>query len=140
MLAEQAFRHGADFAEGWNFGPGGDSEQDVEALLTRFIEAWGQGARWTPDRCAHKHEANLLRLDTTKAREKLGWRPLLDFNEMVDWTARWYRAHARGADMRALTYDQIDAYLGQRVRLTSPFTAPALRGDEDRQDAAQRIA
>jgi CDP-glucose 4,6-dehydratase len=140
MLAEQAFRHGADFAEGWNFGPGGDSEQDVEALLTRFIEAWGQGARWTPDRCAHKHEANLLRLDTTKAREKLGWRPLLDFNEMVDWTARWYRAHARGADMRALTYDQIDAYLGQRVRLTSPFTAPALRGDQDRQDAAQRIA
>ena len=116
MLAEQAFRHGPDFADSWNFGPGADSERDVEALLTKFIAAWDQGessgARWTPDRAAHKHEANLLRLDTTKAREKLGWRPRLGFDEMVDWTARWYRAHARGADMRALTFEQIDAFLG----------------------------
>ena len=116
MLAEQAFRHGPDFADSWNFGPGADSERDVEALLTKFIAAWDQGesrgARWTPDRAAHKHEANLLRLDTTKAREKLGWRPRLGFDEMVDWTARWYRAHARGAYMRALTFEQIDAFLG----------------------------
>jgi len=133
MLAEQAARHGAKFGEGWNFGPGADSERDVEALLTRFMAAWGPEARWLPDRSAHPHEAGLLRLDVSKAREKLGWRPLLTFDETVEWTARWYRAYADGADMRAATFDQIDAYLGQRVRLTSPFPA------EDKNEA-QRIA
>ncbi|WP_244594149.1 CDP-glucose 4,6-dehydratase [Rhodoblastus sphagnicola] len=139
MLAEQAARHGEAFADGWNFGPGPDSERDVEALITRFIAAWGPGARWTPDRAAHPHEAGLLRLDASKAREKLDWRPLLSFDEAVDWTARWYRAHATGADVRGKTFDQIDAYLGQRVRLTSPFPAHE-SGATQEQHAAERIA
>lgn len=133
MLAEQAARHGEKFSDGWNFGPGADSEQDVEALLTRFMAAWGPEATWLPDRAAHPHEAGLLRLDASKAREKLGWKPLLTFDETVEWTALWYRAHADGANMRAQTFEQIDAYLGQRVRLTSPFDA---RDEHE----AQRIA
>jgi len=146
MLAEQAARHGQSFADGWNFGPGPDSERDVEALLTRFMAAWGPEARWNPDRAAHPHEAGLLRLDASKAREKLGWTPLLSFDETVEWTARWYRDFSRGADIRALTFQQIDAYLGQRVKLTSPFSAHALDAAQapetaqETSDAAQRLA
>ena len=139
MLAEQAFRHGGDFADAWNFGPGGESERDVEALLGRLIKAWGPDAHWAPDRNAQKPEAHLLRLDTTKSREKLNWRPLLDFDDMVAWTAEWYRAHARGDDMRALTLQQVDAYLAlhQIFPLASPADAIAT---EDHEYAAQRIA
>ncbi|MCW2314979.1 CDP-glucose 4,6-dehydratase [Rhodoblastus acidophilus] len=140
MLAEQAARQGEAFADGWNFGPGAESEQDVETLLTRFMAAWGPEARWLPDRSAHPHEAGVLRLDASKAREKLGWTPLLSFDETVEWTARWYRAHAAGADLRALTFDQLDAYLGQRVRLTSPFSKQDRGAAGEERDAAQRLA
>ena len=115
----------------WNFGPGAESERSVEELVTRFIGAWGKdawgkgawgkGAHWTRDGGAHPHEARLLRLDTAKSREILGWRPLLNFEETTDWTADWYRAYAGGADMRETTLLQIDRYLGQRLRFTSPF-------------------
>jgi CDP-glucose 4,6-dehydratase len=51
----------------------------------------------------------------------LGWSPLLDPTEAVAWTREWRRAFEAGADMRAVTLEQVDCYLGQRVRLTSPF-------------------
>ena len=137
MLAQQAFLHGKRFGEGWNFGPGPDSERDVESLLERFTAVWGPGASWNRDRSTHPHEAGLLRLDATNAREKLGWRPLLDFDCTIDWTAQWYRAFARGADMRAETMAQVNSYLGRRVRLTSPFGKPiSCVNDEDGQNAA----
>ncbi len=64
--------------------------------------------------------------DTHAARpQSIGFAPLLDPAEAGRWTQDWRDAHARGADMRAFTLDQIDAALGQRVRLTSPFARGA---------------
>ena len=62
----------------------------------------------------------MLRLDATRAREILGWTPLLDFDAMIEWTAAWYRGFLDEADMRGLTMTQVDAFLGKRVRLTLP--------------------
>lgn len=64
--------------------------------------------------------------DTHAARpQALGFAPLLDGAEAQEWTADWRAAFEAGADMRAVTLAQIDAYLGQRVRLTSPFAHAA---------------
>ena len=56
------------------------------------------------------HEAGLLRLDSTKARLRLGWRPRLSIDDALRLSADWYRANAAGADMRALTLAQISEY------------------------------
>ncbi len=128
-LAEKAMTAQTNIDGGYNFGPGHDSEQSVAALLKKFIACWGAEARWEQDGAYHPHEARLLRLDTAKARETLGWTPALDFDQTVLWTAAWYRALADNNDLRELTFKQIDRYLGQRVRLTSPFSA------QDREDA-----
>jgi len=134
LLIEKALtsareRAGA-FDGGFNFGPGPDSEQSVERLLTHFLSAWGRDAHWERDGANHPHEARLLRLDTAKARETLGWTPLLDFEQATQWTAQWYRAFVEGADMPETTLKQVDRYLGQRVRLTSPFTPASAKDIE----------
>jgi CDP-glucose 4,6-dehydratase len=121
QLIETALSGPANCEGGWNFGPGPDSERSVESLVAQFASDFGGGARWTTDCGDHPHEARLLRLDTSKAREMLGWSPLLDFEQMVAWTAQWYRAFADKREMRAVTLEQVDGYLGQRVRLASPF-------------------
>jgi CDP-glucose 4,6-dehydratase len=59
------------------------------------------------------HEAATLRLDATKARTQLDWRPRLTLPEAIDLTACWYREALAGAppgDLRALTCEQIQAY------------------------------
>lgn len=120
LLAERALTQ--DAIEGaFNFGPGVAGERNVAQLLDAFYGALGVDAGWERDGSQHPHEAGLLRLDASRATALLGWSPLLDFDETLTWTADWYRAYAQGDDVRAKTFEQVDAYLGQRVRLETPF-------------------
>ena len=98
--------------EGWNFGPDKDSEQTVGTLAELICRLWGRTDALSiqPDSSA-VHEANLLKLDSTKAHSKLGWQPRWGFDDGVGQTVAWYKAFADGADMRAFTISQIDAHL-----------------------------
>lgn len=96
---------------GFNFGPEPDAERSVSCLLDAFFAAWGVQARWAQDEGPYPHETHVLRLDTAKARALLGWRPLLSFDETIQWTADWHRAFVTGGDVAEATSRQIDAYL-----------------------------
>lgn len=129
LLAEAAFNR-ADISGGYNFGPGPSGERNVAQLLDGFYAGFAGAGGWEVDGGPHPHEATLLRLDTSRAAAELGWSPLLGFDETIAWTAQWYRAYLGRGDVRGLTQNQIDSYMGQRVRLTSPFASPA-RNMED---------
>lgn len=130
MAIEAAFDERLRIDGGWNFGPGPDSERSVEALVGALARYWGEEARWTRDRGAHPHEARLLRLDASKARDMFGWSPMLSFDESAEWTAQWYRAFADARDLRAETLLQVDRYLGQRIHLVSPSDAMRDKNDD----------
>ena len=110
-LAEKLFVQGPMFAEAWNFGPDAESQVSVGVVADRAAQLWGNGARFEHVGGDHPHETKLLFLDASKARTRLGWRPRLDFDAAVAWTIEWYRAHAEGTNMRALTERQIDQYM-----------------------------
>lgn len=96
----------------WNFGPDGDATATVGTVVDAMRERWGPDlAVHTPPGESGPHEANILRLDSTKARTALGWAPRLTLDQAVAMTVDWYRAHAAGAaDMRVFSARQIDAY------------------------------
>jgi CDP-glucose 4,6-dehydratase len=72
--------------------------------------AWGNGARWVHDTAESPHEAGCLKLDASKARTLLGWRPVLPIEEALRWTAEWYVAWQQGESMQAFTLRQIAEY------------------------------
>jgi CDP-glucose 4,6-dehydratase len=51
-----------------------------------------------------------LKLDSTKARNELGWRPKLSLDEAIKLTSEWYRAFRDEKDLIELTASQIDFY------------------------------
>lgn len=105
----------ADFAQAWNFGPATDSEVPVSRLADALVRRWGEGAAWqVVGDTTGLHEAGTLALDCTKARTQLRWRPALDLGEAVALTVDWFKACRAGADMRAFTRAQIDAYCAAR--------------------------
>lgn len=110
MLAERLMTDGAAYAEAWNFGPGEGDALRVRQVIDRLCQAWGAAARWEPDAGQHPHEARLLKLDCSKAVDRLGWRPLLPLNDGIQWTAAWYQAWAEGRNLAALTRRQVDDY------------------------------
>lgn len=109
-LAEHLFLDGPTFAEGWNFGPHGDDAKPVEWIVRQLAQRWGQGASWQVDAGDHPHEASYLKLDISKAGQRLFWQPALRLSDALSLIVDWSRARQAGDDMRTVTLGQIAAY------------------------------
>ena len=108
MLAERLHEDPRTYGRAFNFGPDKDDFQPVRTLADRMCGALG--GRWVQEPSPQPHEAGLLRLDSSLARELLDWSPRLPFDETVRRTADWYAAWRRGDAARALTLSQIRDY------------------------------
>jgi len=116
MLAEALLgASGARFATGWNFGPRDDDALTVGALVQKLVRLWGEGATCSSETSPQPHEATYLKLDCSRARSSLGWRPCLDIDSALRWSVEWYKASRAGASMREMTLMQIDRFSTEAV-------------------------
>jgi CDP-glucose 4,6-dehydratase len=90
LLGQHLLQGRRECAEGWNFGPEPDGNRSVSEVLQRMQQAWPQ-LQWQVTDEQRPHEANLLYLDSAKARRQLGWQPVWGLDEAVAATAGWYR-------------------------------------------------
>ncbi len=110
MLAQRLLAGEVAFAEAWNFGPWDDDAWPVEWIANEMVKRWGESASWTKDQAEHVHEANYLKLDSSKARGRLKWQPHLKLHTALEWLVDWYKAWHTGAQMHEFTVDQIERY------------------------------
>ena len=124
MIAERLLAGEKRFADAWNFGPSDEDARPVSWIVERMRAAWGGGAAdAVPDTGPRPHEAGLLRLDCSKARAALGWRPGLTLDQALDWIVAWHKAVGGGADARAVTRAQIADYQAATGRLEARSAA-----------------
>src|SRR5204862_4600737 len=98
VLAERLWNERDRFSEAWNFGPDDSQTRSVENLVRKATELWKEGASWCPTEAPNPHETTVLRLNAAKARDRLGWRPRLEFDQTLAWTMDWYRRWHEGSD------------------------------------------
>jgi CDP-glucose 4,6-dehydratase len=112
QLANQLLGHaGSRYARAWNFGPGPEADATVAQVAGIVAGLWGSGASIVAEADGeHPHEAGLLRLDSEAARTALGWASRWSLEEALGRTVRWHQAWLGGADMQALSLEQIRAY------------------------------
>lgn len=110
LLAQKLLEGEAKSASAFNFGPSESNIWPVQHIATRLVELWGEGASWTHDSAPSVHEDHVLRLEGSKARFELGWKPFLDTDTALRWTVEWYRACALGEKMMEFTLNQIANY------------------------------
>ncbi len=115
-LAEALYDEGSSFSRAWNFGPEKADVRPVTEVVEEVLSLWGSDVGWATDTAAHPHEARSLRLDATKARQKLGWRPRLDLAAALTWTVEWMRYWHRGESARETTGEQIHRYMAMASR------------------------
>ena len=56
------------------------------------------------------YESSYLQLDSSKAKELLGWEPRWSYEQTVYFTARWYKSVCAGADMLDSTMLDIESF------------------------------
>ncbi len=110
MLAERLCSDGADFVEAWNFGPDESDARPVIWVMEKIAAAWGRPGAWKVDEGDHHHEATYLKLDSSKAKARLGWRPRWSLERALHAASEWYMAYQAGKDVSQLTVNQIRQY------------------------------
>lgn len=115
MVASRLLEGDTKVATGFNFGPREESCVTVGEILKALQSKWS-GIQFRLGGDGRLHEAHFLKLDSTKAGTELGWKPVLNFEETIQWTANWYKAHQERRDL--LTEIQIAEF--QKRMLTQP--------------------
>jgi CDP-glucose 4,6-dehydratase len=100
---------------GWNFGPEDTENYCVKQLIDTMIEFDKSGGYIIPDNLEKPHEANLLKLDISKAVTYLKWRPVLTFEETVFFTLKGYQEDLSLTDVYTKRKLQINAYTNKAL-------------------------
>ncbi len=110
LLAHKLWEEPARHAESWNFGPGHDGIRTVSWVVNTLNALRTRPVAWNVDAVAGPHEAQLLMLDSTKARVRLAWEPRWTLEQALLAVTQWYDAYDRGEPLREVTLRQIDTY------------------------------
>lgn len=93
----------------FNFGPDPEMSVPVGELLTGLTSHWPELRYKVLAPAKAPHEAHFLRLDSTRARTQLGWKPQLSLTQTIEWTADWYREFA--VHKRVISVEQLGRFV-----------------------------
>lgn len=110
LLAKMLYKGRSDLSGAWNFAPQRQNSIKVEALVKKSIKLAGRG-EFEVKSDSGKPEMKTLLLDASKAKEHLGWKPLLDIDQTLEWTFGWYRNYYGKNDMAKFTDEQVDSFM-----------------------------
>jgi CDP-glucose 4,6-dehydratase len=115
LLAERLWED-ATYATAWNFGPDQEDSHPVAWLVERMRARWpGELAVEVAERRPIRESA-VPRVDSTRARTRLGWRPPWDLPAAIDATVDWHLAHRDGRDPIAISLEQLERFSAEASR------------------------
>jgi CDP-glucose 4,6-dehydratase len=121
MLGRELLRGKKEYAGGWNFGPGINSNLSVEKIAELSKNIWNSiQISINKNRSAH-HEANLLMLDCSKANKILKWKPVWEIDMTMQKTITWYMDYYNKNKVN--TIDDIKSFIENAKILSVPWTS-----------------
>lgn len=97
----------------YNIGPDDCDCVETGELVDIFCNAWGNGASWKNVAEANApHEANFLKLDCSKIKSAMQWKPRWHITDAIEKTVEWSKAYLDGENVNDVMKKQIKEYLG----------------------------
>ncbi len=126
QLAARQTAEPGRFEDAWNFGPADAEQLPVSELVTRMLAGWqGHQTRLVVEPGLPGKEAQILRVDSSKAIRQLGWRPVWSTAAALEATIAWYRGTIDAARDRArqTSLGQIEAYSSAATAIGAGWAA-----------------
>lgn len=90
-IGQKLLEEKREFAEAWNFGPSDEGSITVEEVVNHVKKHWNT-IDYEINRDPHQlHEANLLKLDCSKAHIRLKWKDVWESETTFEKTVLWYK-------------------------------------------------
>jgi len=125
LLATKMWTQPNKFTGALNFGPDiSDGVITVREVVRKILDVWGSGSWIDVSTKSNNslHEANVLRLSSTKAQKLLGWRAAYSLEDSIVKVVDWYQSFIKKqTEMKAFTLKQIENYVTKAKQLSIPW-------------------
>lgn len=100
-----------NYAGYYNVGPDDGDCISTGDLATIFCDKWQENLKWiNKSEIDAPHEANFLKLDSTKIKNTFNWKPKWGIVMAVEKTVEWTKAYSNNEDIITFTSGQIDEF------------------------------
>lgn len=117
LLIAQAQYESRELAGNYNVGPDDNDCWSTGRLVTLFCDKWNQGmdanVSWKNLSDGGPHEANFLKLDCSKLKAALGWKPRWDVERTMEKIVEWTKTYLAKEDVSACMDRQIAEFLSE---------------------------
>ena len=113
QIGQKLLEEKVEFAEAWNFGPSDEGSITVEEVVQNVKKHWDKIDYEINQDPNQLHEANLLKLDCTKANTILKWKDVWDSETTFEKTVKWYKAYYE--NNKVLTSEDLENYIKEAV-------------------------
>jgi len=109
LLAQKLSKEKSKFDSAWNFGPEENDCWSVGDVASKVCELSGY-PDWIASSLKQPHEASFLKLDSSKAKSRLGWMPRWHVDTALKKTIEWHKDFKLERDMYESSVNQILSY------------------------------
>ncbi|WP_297417031.1 CDP-glucose 4,6-dehydratase [Clostridium sp.] len=114
LIAEK--QYGDKSLEGnYNIGPSDNGCVTTAEVVDMFCDAWKNVIWESKAEANSSHEANFLKLDCSKIRNKIGWKPKIGIEDAIDLTVEWTKCYYENKNINYLSEKQIYDYFGDKI-------------------------
>ena len=99
MIAAKQYEN-LSYADYYNVGPDDQDCFETGALVNMFVKKWGGSLKWVNQSDGGPHEANFLKLDCSKLKNKFGWAPHWNLEQALDKVVEWSKCWIQKDDIR----------------------------------------
>ena len=115
LLGQKLLEGKTEFAEAWNFGPNDDGSVPVLRMVKQMRKTWNKIDYQIEQDENNPHEADLLKLDSSKARMKLNWKGVWGSRTTFAKTAEWYQCYYE--NQQVITQKQLKEYVADTSQM-----------------------
>lgn len=108
-IGQKLLEEKIEFADAWNFGPSDEGSITVEEVVKNVKKHWDKIDYEINSDLKQPHEANLLKLDCSKAYILLKWKNVWDSQITFKKTVEWYKSYYE--DKKILTKEDLESYI-----------------------------
>lgn len=110
LIGQKLLEEKVEFSDAWNFGPSDKENITVEEVLKKVKKYWNKIDYEINSNPNQLHEANLLKLDSSKAHIMLKWNTVWNSETTFEKTVKWYKAYYE-EDKTILTFQDLKDYI-----------------------------
>ena len=109
-----------EFAEGWNFGPENEGSITVQKVVEEVKIHWDEIDYSIEKSPKNPHEANLLKLDCSKANILLEWKSVWNSKITFEKTVTWYKDYYK--ENTISTLENLNTYIANAKKKKLEWT------------------